>query len=52
MSDSLNERLAALDKAREQIIHDSFVEKQKQLDDDIRKSTEDLESHVSESESE
>ena len=34
---SLEERLAALDEAKAKIIHDSFLEEQQKLEDEIRK---------------
>ena len=40
---SLEKRLKALDEAREKIIHNSFIEEQKQLEDEIRKAKEELE---------
>ena len=52
MPDSLDERLKALDEAKKIIIHDSFIAKQKQLDDQIEESTEQLIEHVNEEGSE
>ena len=39
---SLEKRLKALDEAREKIIHESFLEEQQKLEDEIRKEIEHL----------
>lgn len=39
---SLEERLKALDEAKEKIIHDAFTDEQKKLEDDIRQQLEKL----------
>lgn len=39
---SLEERLKALDEARSKIIHDSFVQEQKKMDDEIQQAKEEL----------
>lgn len=43
MKKDLEERLAELDRAREKIIHDSFIEEQKEIEKELRKAKEELE---------
>ena len=52
MADSLDEQLQELDKKRDKIIHDYFVEKQKQLDDQMKESTKYLKDHANDEGSE
>ena len=52
MADDLDERLNELEKAKEAIIHDTYLAKQKQLNDQIKESTEQLIEHVNEEGSE
>lgn len=48
----LKEKLEELDKAKEQLIHDSFVNEQNQMDEDLHNSVDDLKKHLSESKGE
>ena len=42
MSDSLTEQLLELEKERQKIIHESFVSKEQQIDNQMEESTEQL----------
>lgn len=46
MSDSLDEKLKAIDKERDQIIHEGFIAEQQKIDEQMQKATDHLQEKV------